>query len=117
MAMIAIKRIKYIFRILTITLLGLYIGLLIILNIPFVQKRLGAFVSQELRNVLKTEVSIGHVDVGLFNRIIIEDVLLKDQQKDDLIKVARLSAKFEILPLFEGRISINSVQLFGFNIL
>ena len=115
--MIAIKRIKYIFRILTITLLGLYIGLLIILNIPFVQKRLGAFVSQELRNVLKTEVSIGHVDVGLFNRIIIEDVLLKDQQKDDLIKVARLSAKFEILPLFEGRISINSVQLFGFNIL
>lgn len=114
--MTTIKRIKYIFRILTITLLGLYIGLLIPLNIPVVQRELGTFISKELNKILKTEVCIGRVDVGLFNRIILEDVLLKDQQEAELMKVARLSAKFEILPLFEGRISISSVQLFGFNI-
>ena len=33
-----------------------------------------------------------------------------------MLKVTRLSAKFEILPLFKGKITISSVQLFGFNI-
>jgi len=50
------------------------------------------------------------------NRIIIDDVLLKDQSKKEMLKVARLSAKFEIMPLFKGKITIRSVQLFGFNI-
>ena len=33
-----------------------------------------------------------------------------------MLKVSRLSAKFDILPLFKGKVSISNVQLFGFNI-
>ena len=33
-----------------------------------------------------------------------------------MLKVTRLSAKFDIMPFFKGKISISSVQLFGFNI-
>ncbi|WP_418433224.1 hypothetical protein, partial [Bilophila wadsworthia] len=33
-----------------------------------------------------------------------------------MLKVTRLSAKFDILPLFSGKISISNIQLFGFNI-
>ncbi|WP_321437041.1 translocation/assembly module TamB domain-containing protein [uncultured Bacteroides sp.] len=72
--------------------------------------------TDELEKILHTELSIGRVDIGLMNRIIIDDVLLKDQSKREMLKVSRLSAKFEILPLFKGKITIRSVQLFGFNI-
>lgn len=52
--------------------------------------------------------------MGLLNRIIIDDVLLDDQNGKEMLKVTRLSAKFDIMPFFEGKISISSVQLFGF---
>lgn len=54
--------------------------------------------------------------MGLLNRIIIDDVLLDDQNGEEMLRVARLSAKFDITPFFKGKISISSVQLFGFNI-
>ncbi|WP_455585695.1 translocation/assembly module TamB domain-containing protein [Bacteroides sp.] len=63
-----------------------------------------------------TELTIGRIDMGLLNRIIIDDVLLDDQSGKEMLKVTRLSAKFEILPLFKGKITISSVQLFGFSI-
>lgn len=53
--------------------------------------------------------------MGLLNRIIVEDVLLEDRRGREMLKVARLSAKFEILPLLKGKITITSVQLFGFS--
>lgn len=111
-----INHIKYIVRILVGILLGLYIGMLIILNIPFVQKKMGTFASRQLKNILKTEVTVGHVDFGFFNRIIVEDVMLNDRQGDELLKITRLSAKFDILPLFENKWRISSVQLFGFSV-
>ena len=54
--------------------------------------------------------------MGLLNRIIIDDLLLDDQSGKEMLKVTRLSAKFDILPLFKGKVSISNVQLFGFNI-
>ncbi len=54
--------------------------------------------------------------MGLLNRIIIEDLYLADQQNEDLLKVSKLSARFDILALFSGKVSINSVQLFGFDL-
>lgn len=66
--------------------------------------------------MFNTHVKIGRIDIGLLNRIIIDDVLLDDQGGKEMLKVTRLSAKFDIIPLFKGKISISSVQLFGFNI-
>lgn len=54
--------------------------------------------------------------MGLLNRLIVEDLLLYDQQGEELLKVPRLSIRFDILPLLKGRISISSVQLFGCSI-
>lgn len=114
--MISTKNLKYTVRILLGTLLGVYLGVIVLLNIPYVQDKLSVFVSQELRKALNTEVSIGKIDMGLLNRIIVEDVLLHDRRNEELLKVARLSAKFEILPLLKGKITISSIQLFGFTV-
>ncbi len=77
---------------------------------------MSSFVAGELSEVLNTKVMIGRINIGLLNRIIIDDVLLDDQKGQEMLKVTRLSAKFDIMPFFKGKISISSVQLFGFNI-
>ena len=77
---------------------------------------MSVFVAKELSEVLNTKVVIGRINIGLLNRIIIDDVLLDDQSGQEMLKVTRLSAKFDIMPFFKGKISISSVQLFGFNI-
>ncbi|MEG1685810.1 MAG: translocation/assembly module TamB domain-containing protein, partial [Bacteroides sp.] len=91
-------------------------GIILLLNIPSVQHRMTVFVTNELKQILNTELTVGKIDIGLLNRIIIDDVLLNDREGKEMLKVTRLSAKFDILPLFKGRIAISSVQLFGFNI-
>ncbi|MBQ8672572.1 MAG: translocation/assembly module TamB [Bacteroides sp.] len=94
----------------------LYAGVIILLRVPAIQRDTASLVARELATVLGSDLSVGRIDVGLLNRIIIDDLLLYDRSGKEMLKVARLSAKFDILPLFEGRISISNVQLFGFNV-
>lgn len=97
-------------------ILSLYIGTILLLNIPYVQRQISVLVANELSDVLGTQLTIGRINMGLLNRIIVDDLLLDDQSGKEMLKVSRLSAKFDILPLFKGKISISNVQLFGFNI-
>lgn len=114
--MISSKSLKYTVRILLGTLLGVYLGIIVLLNIPYVQGKLSVLVAKELKSVLNTELSVGRIDMGLMNRIIVEDVLLHDRKDEELLKIARLSAKFEFLPLLKGKVTISNVQLFGFTV-
>lgn len=109
------KRIKHTIRTLIILTLTVYFGIIILLSIPFVQKQLSHYASHELSNLFHTEVSIGNINLGLLNRIIIQNVSLQDQSGKDMLKIARFSAKIDIPSLFQGKIRINSVQLFGLN--
>lgn len=77
---------------------------------------MSVLVAEELASVLGSKLTIGRIDMGLLNRIIIDDLLLNDQSGKEMLKVTRLSAKFDFLPLFNGKISISNVQLFGFNV-
>ena len=88
----------------------------VLLNMSVVQQRMSVWVSAELSKVLGAELRIGRVDMGVLNRIIISDLLLHDRSGKEMLKAARLSAKFDILPLFKGKISISNIQLFGFDI-
>jgi len=59
--------------------IGIYLGIIVLLNIPYIQHKMAIIATEELENILHTELSIGRIDIGLMNRIIIDDVLLKDQ--------------------------------------
>ena len=96
-------------------ILTLYIGTILLLNIPYIQQQMSILVARELSTLLNSEVAIGRINIGFLNRIIVDDLYLEDQSGKELLKVARLSAKFEILPLLKSKISISNVQLFGFN--
>ena len=81
--------------------------------IPHTQRFIGGKIAGAISDKLGTKVSIGRVDLGLFNRVIIDDVKILDQQQKEMLRVSRLSARLELLPLFDGKISISSAQLFG----
>lgn len=83
--------------------LGVYIGTIVLLNIPNIQQAMSVFVAEELSEVLNTKVVIGRINIGLLNRIIIDDVLLDDQSGQEMLKVTRLSAKFDIMPFLKER--------------
>lgn len=110
-----VKKLKYIINWTIWSMLALYIGTLMLIHLPAVQSFLGEKVSSVLTGKLGTKVSIGRIDLGLLNRIILDDLTICDQADSTMLKVGRLSAKFELLPLFEGRIAVSSAQIFGAN--
>lgn len=109
------RKVKHIVRFTIIIALVCYFGVIAVLSLPFIQKRLSVFAAQELSRIMHTEVSIGSIDLGLLNRVIIQNVYLEDKSGQELLKIARLSAKVEISPLLRGKIRISSIQLFGLN--
>ena len=59
-------------------------------------------------------VEIGRIDFQLFNKLIVKDVYLEDQQGETLLQTKRVAVGFEFLPLFRGKLRFNSAQLYNF---
>ena len=108
-----LKRFKHIISSIIWTILALYVILIVLLHLPPVQTFLGSTVATALAQKFGTEVSVGKINLGFFNRIIIDDVRMLDQKGDSMIYASRLSAKVDLLPLKDGKISVSSAQLFG----
>ena len=107
------KILKRIISIVIWTVIALNLLTAGLLHLPGVQQFLGDKVSALLEEQLGTKVSVGQIDLGLLNRIIIDDVLICDQQSKEMLRVSRLSVKIDYMPLTEGKIHISSAQLFG----
>ena len=58
---------------------------------------MSVFIAKELSEVLNTRLTIGKINIGLLNRIIIDDVLLDDQSGKEMLKVNACKAKAEEL--------------------
>ena len=111
-----IKRLSYIIRFVVVLALGLYFGLLFFTTAPVCQRWLAGKASDVLSEELGTRVGIGNARIGLFNRVVLDDVLVLDQQSDTLLAATRLSVKINVWQLMQGRVRIGSVQLFGYDI-
>ena len=59
---------KHIISIFIWTAIGLYLLLVILLHIPYIQKNLGSQVASAISHKLDAKVSIGRVDFGFLNR-------------------------------------------------
>ncbi|HAT60949.1 MAG TPA: hypothetical protein DCS83_00140, partial [Prevotella sp.] len=84
-----------------------------LLQIPVVQGEVGNTIANVMSRKFGTKVLIGKVDLGLFNRLIIDDVLMYDQHGEHLLEASRLSVKVNIWDLGQGKIRISNAQLFG----
>ena len=107
------KKFKHICNGIIWTLIVLYLLLIVLMHLPSVQTFLGKEVAEALADKFGTKVEVGKVNLGFFNRIIIDDVMMYDQQGDSLIYTSRLSAKIDYMAATQGKISVSSVQIFG----
>ena len=92
-------------------LIGHYLLLLFVLNFSPTQQFLTDKAAALLSGRLGTELRIGRVEVGLFNRVTLIDVGLKDRSGRDMLRARSVSCKIELLPLLQSRVSLRSVSL------
>ncbi len=81
-----------ILRIVIATVVGLLLFCYLLLLLPWVQNKLISRVASSLSKSIGTEVKIGHVGFSLFNRLDLENILIKDEKKDTLVysKIGKL---------------------------
>ena len=109
-----VKTILKFLRGLIITLVVMYGVVMLLLTVPQVQHYVSVATQEELGKLLDTRVAIGHITVGYPNRLILDNVELDDRSGKRVLQAARLSVRFEWMPLLrEGRISIHTAQVFG----
>ena len=94
-----------------ITSISVYVLLLLVLNFSPTRQWLTNVVTDSLEDKLQTSVSIGEVEVDLFNRVTLKDVVVKDQSGEVMLNAGLLSAKIELLPLLSGQISLRTISL------
>lgn len=101
-------------RLVVAWIIGIYAAILVLFNMPFMQKMLADWTANALSEQLNTKVEIESINVGFLNRVIINDLYVEDQDQKEMLKVARLSASIDIISLIsDGKIEISSAQLFG----
>lgn len=98
-------------RVVLCILLGAYLLLLLVLNFGPSRAFLTHTLQQAIADKLHTEVIIGDVQVGLFNRLIIRDVNIKDQKGRPLLSAQRLTAKIELRSLLAEQLSLRTVSV------
>ena len=74
-----------ILRYIVAAVVGLLLFTYLLLLVPWVQNKLIKKAAASLSKAIGTEVKVGHVGFSLFNRLDIEEVLIKDLQKDTLL--------------------------------
>ena len=91
----------------------MYVCLIILVNIPAIQTSIGSWVAESLSNGLGTKVTVGRVDIGLLNRLVIDDLYIADKEGKQLLKSDRTAVKVDIQSFLQGRPGLSNAQLFG----
>ncbi|MEG2067134.1 MAG: translocation/assembly module TamB domain-containing protein [Tannerellaceae bacterium] len=88
----------------------------ILLQVPYLQRKISTIATIELSNRLGVPVKIGKVDIEWFNRLVLENLYLEDQNGVPLFEATHVAAGFEVLPLLDGKFVFTTVRLFGFSV-
>ena len=107
------KRTKSILSWLVGIIVGLYLMVTLLVNIPFVQRWLANGVEGILERVLDTEIEVGRIEIAWNGRLIVNDLQVWDKQGEEMLRVARVAARLGIRDLVNHRIRISNAQLFG----
>lgn len=104
---------KWVINIVLWTVIALNVLFFSVTRLPVTQRFISEQMADVVSDLLGTQVSIGRVDIGILNRIIMDDLVIHDQNQHEMIRAARLSVKMDVLPLMQGKVAISSAQLFG----
>ena len=95
------------------TVVVLWAVLMVALRLPAFQSWTAQTIASLLSERLNTSVTIGRVDLGWLNRIVVDDISIADEQGVDMLGASRAALSVDVGALLNGNISITSAQLFG----
>ena len=95
------------------SVIGLFLLLVIALQIPAVQNFAKNKAVNYLEGKIHTKVEIGRIELGLPKKVILEDVYFEDQKKDTLLAGQKLAVDISLFELLNNKVEINSVDLQG----
>ncbi|GJM35688.1 MAG: hypothetical protein DHS20C18_46890 [Saprospiraceae bacterium] len=101
---------KYL-SILVACLLGLFLVIYFLLQVPSVQNYVAGKITQTLSTQLGTKVTLGHVGIRFFKTVVLKEFYIEDQQQDTLLYAGRLDANISIVSLLKQRIHIDYAGL------
>lgn len=83
------------------------------IQIPFVQDFLVSKITETLQDELHTEVRVGRLRLSFYDKLLLENVLIRDEKKDTLLYVGTLGATFNTsLPELLGK----RLKIVGFSL-
>ena len=88
-----------------------YLILLICINLKPIKEIWIGEVEEELTDLLQSKVDIEDIDIGLFNRVMIKDLIVYDQNNEVILHTNKFSARISLYELIRGNISVRTMLL------
>ena len=108
------KAIKKSYKILFYTLLALIVSpilLYLVVLIPAVQNKTASIITQRLSEDIGTDITIGSVRFYPIKKIVIQNLLLKDQKQDSLLYAKSISASIDSVVFSDKKIYLGIVGI------
>lgn len=107
------RKLGKILRYIVSGILLIYISLILLLHLPFIQKEIGRQVANALSEKFDTKVEVGKVNLGFLNRVIIDNIKMEDKAGEEMFSISRTAVQLNLLSIFVGEINITTAQVFG----
>ena len=91
--------------------MSLPVGAYFLVQWPSVQTYLAGQIAKQVSANLNAKFEVGKVDIVFFNRVILREIHIEDQQGDTLLKADRLIATINYLNRTEKRIHFNQINM------
>ena len=95
------------------TIIAIYATIVLLFSLPFMQDALASWTADVLSKQLKAPVEIGSINLGLLNRVIVNDIKVCEPSGEPMMTIARASANINLMSLLSGNVNIGTAQLFG----
>ncbi|MGZ5133662.1 MAG: translocation/assembly module TamB domain-containing protein [Flavitalea sp.] len=106
-----LRRVGRVFLKVFIGILVLFIVLVLLIQTPPVQNFARKKIVSFLENKLNTKVAIGRINIGIPNKVLLENIYLEDLQKDTLLSAGRISVNINMFKLINSDFEINDIQI------
>lgn len=98
------------------TILCTYLILLICINLKPIKNIWIAEVEEEFSSLINSKVEVDDIDIGLFNRVMVHNLVVYDQNNEILLHTKKFSAKISLIELLKGKISLRTMLLMDSNV-
>jgi len=93
------------------SLIGIFLLIVVLIQIPPIQNKLKNIAVTFLEGKIKTKVEIGKIEIGLPKKIILRDFYFQGQLNDTLLAGDKLAVDISLLKLLDNKVEINAIDL------